>query len=59
MKKSQLIALTAVTTLLAAGATIWLVRRAKHKKRLDSVANAGYEYAYDVHFPVKYKRYSN
>ncbi|HEY4289720.1 MAG TPA: hypothetical protein VGN00_21615 [Puia sp.] len=54
MKKSQLVALT---TLAAAAAVtaIYLVRRKKHHKRLVAVSNAGYEMAYDIHFPVKYK----
>ena len=58
MKKSQLIALTALTTAAAAAAAvaaIYLLKKKKHEKRLAAVSNAGYEMAYDLHFPVKYK----
>jgi hypothetical protein len=56
MKKSQLIALTALTTTLIAGTTIYLLlRKKKHRKKLIAISNAGYEMAYDIHFPVKYK----
>ncbi len=55
MKKSQLIALTTLTAAAAAVATIYILRKKKHKKRLVAVSNAGYEMAYDIHFPVKYK----
>ena len=55
MKKSQLIALTTLTTAAAAVVTIYLLRKKKHEKKLIAVSNAGYEMAYDIHFPVKYK----
>ena len=56
MKKSQLIALTTLTAGAAvAVATIYLLRKKKHEKRLVAVSNAGYEMAYDVHYPLKYK----
>lgn len=56
MKKSQLIALTTLTAAAAvAVATIYIFRKKKHHKRLITVSNAGYEMAYDVHYPVKYK----
>ncbi|MBS1665089.1 MAG: hypothetical protein JST68_28850 [Bacteroidetes bacterium] len=56
MKKSQIIALTALTTAAAAGLTIyWLRRKKKHENRKIFVSNAGYEMAYDVHYPIKYK----
>lgn len=55
MKKTQLIATLAVTTTLAAAA-FYLVKQYRQKKRLALVSNAGYEMAYDVHFPLKYKR---
>ncbi len=58
MKKSQLIALTALTTVTAAAAviaTVCFFRKKKHEKRLAAISNAGYEMAYDIHFPVKYK----
>ena len=55
MKNSQKIAAFAFVAALA-GTTLYLLRKNKHKKRLDLVANAGYEMAYDVHFPVKYRK---
>jgi len=55
MKKSQLIALSALTTAAAAVVTIYMLRKKKHEKRLIAVSNAGYEMAYDVHYPLKYK----
>jgi hypothetical protein len=55
MKKSQLIAVTTLTAAAAAVATIYLLRKKKHEKKLIAVSNAGYEMAYDLHFPVKYK----
>ncbi|HEY4062202.1 MAG TPA: hypothetical protein VGM30_09895 [Puia sp.] len=56
MKNTQKIAALALTTALV-GVTICLWNKKKeHKKRLALVSNAGYEMAYDVHFPVKYKK---
>jgi hypothetical protein len=58
MKKKQLIVLTALTAVLA-GTTIYLLRknkRKKHKKRRVTVSDAGYETAYDIHYPLRYKR---
>jgi hypothetical protein len=57
-KDKQLIALTAFTTLLAGAATIYLLTKKKREKRLAVVSNAGYEMAYDVHYPIKYKKRS-
>ena len=56
MKRSQAIALTALTTTLAAGFTIYLLNRRRHAKRKDFVANAGYEMAYDIHYPLRYSK---
>ena len=56
MKRSQAIALTALTTALAAGFTVLLLHRRRHARRKDFVANAGYEMAYDIHFPVRYSK---
>ena len=56
MKKSQLIAITALTTLLAGTAALYLLNRKKHKRRLITVSDEGYETAYDIHYPLKYKR---
>ena len=59
MKRSQaqVIALTALTTTLAAGLTYYFLSRRKHAKRKEFVANAGYEMAYDIHYPVRYSRH--
>ena len=57
-KDKQLIAITAFTTLLAGAATIYLLTKRKREKRLTVVSNAGYEMAYDVHYPMKYKKRS-
>jgi hypothetical protein len=54
MKRSQGIALTALTTALAAGFTVYLLNRRRHARRKDFVANAGYEMAYDIHYPMRY-----
>jgi hypothetical protein len=56
MKRSQAIALTALTTSLAAGFTVYLLNRRRHAKRKDFVANAGYEMAYDIHYPLRYSK---
>ena len=56
MKKSQTIALTTLSTAVAAGLAIYFVNKHKHHKRRKFVANAGYEFAYDIHYPVKYGR---
>ncbi len=60
MKRSQTIALTALTTTLAASLTLTLIlmSRRKHKKRKEFIANEGYEMAYDIHYPVKYSRHN-
>jgi hypothetical protein len=58
MKRSQAIALTALTTALAAGLTTYFLSRRKHAKRKAFVSNAGYEMAYDIHYPPKYSRHS-
>jgi len=57
MKRSQAIALTALTTTLAAGITIFFVLRRNHRRRKDFVANAGYEMAYDIRYPPRYRRH--
>ena len=57
MKRSQAIALAALTTTLAAGLTLYLVSKRKHWRRKDFVANAGYEMAYDINYPPRYRRH--
>jgi hypothetical protein len=56
MKRSHGIALTALTTALAAGLTVYLLNRRRHAKRKNFVANAGYEMAYDIHYPMRYTK---
>lgn len=56
MKRSQAIALTALTTTLAAGFALFLLSKRKRAKRKAVVSNAGYEMAYDIHYPPKYSR---
>jgi len=60
-KEKQLIATTALVTLMAgaaAVAAIYAINKKRHQKRLAVVSNAGYEMAYDVHYPMKYKKSS-
>ena len=55
MKNSQKIAAFAFAAALV-GTTVYLMRKKQHSRRREFVANAGYEMAYDVHFPVKYRK---
>jgi hypothetical protein len=55
MKKNQVIALTALTA-IAAGTALYFLQRRKHNRRKAFIANAGYETAYDVHYPIRYSR---
>ena len=57
MKRSEAIALTALATTFAAGIAIYFVMRRNHRRRKDFVANAGYEMAYDIHYPLRYRRH--
>jgi len=60
-KDKKLVATTALVTLLAGAATaaaIYAINKKIHQKRLAVVSNAGYEMAYDVHYPIKYKKSS-
>ena len=57
MRKSEAIAIAALTTTLAAGITLYLVARHNRRKRRDFVANAGYEMAYDINYPPRYRRH--
>lgn len=50
-------ALTALTATLAAGLALYFVSRRKHSRRKDFVANAGYEMAYDINYPLRYRRH--
>jgi hypothetical protein len=55
MNKTKLITILSLTTALT-GATIYLLKQCRHKKRMAVISDAGYETAYDIHFPLKYKR---
>jgi len=57
MKKNKLFAtvVLASTVVGAIGATICMVRKNKEQKRLAAISDAGYELAYDIHYPMKYK----
>ena len=54
--KKLLLTVTLVATAAVIGANFYLLKKHKHKKRLAVVSDAGYETAYDVHFPLKYKK---
>lgn len=53
MNRKQLIAITALTAVVA-GTTLHLLRKNRQNRRKRVVANAGYEMAYDIHYPMKY-----
>lgn len=48
--------LVATAATVIVGANLYLLKRFKHKKRLAVVSDAGYETAYDIHFPLKGKK---
>jgi hypothetical protein len=54
MKNTQKIA-TLVLAAALVGTALYLLRKKQHNKRREFVSNAGYEMAYDVHYPVKYR----
>ena len=56
MNKTQKIATITLATVALAGTAIYLLHRKKHQRKLAVVSNAGYEMAYDVHYPMKYKK---
>ena len=55
MKKKNVITI-AVLTAVAAGLAIYLLQRKRRAERKAFIANAGYETAYDVHYPIRYGR---
>jgi hypothetical protein len=55
MKKKHVITVAALTA-IAAGTAIYLLQRRAHNRRKAFIANAGYETAYDVHYPIRYGR---
>ena len=55
MKKNKLF-LTLVVVAAAVGVNAFLIKRMRHKKKLAVVSDAGYETAFDIHFPLKYKK---
>lgn len=56
MKRKHVIAIGILTAIAAGGATILLLERRKRNRRKAFVANAGYETAYDVQYPIRYSR---
>lgn len=56
MKKKELLTTVAIATTAIGlvGTAICLVRRRQHQKKREAISNAGYEYAYDIHYPMKY-----
>ncbi len=54
MKKSSLI--LGIISTVAIGIIIYQVSRIKAKKRLLNVSDAGYEFAYDILYPVQTRR---
>ena len=55
MKNKKLILNVALITAVV-GVSLYLLHKNRHKKRLATVSDAGYETAWDVHFPLKYKK---
>ncbi len=54
--KKLLLAATLVTVAGLVIANLHIFKKYKHKKRLAVVSDAGYETAWDVHFPLKNKK---
>ncbi|HEV3411896.1 MAG TPA: hypothetical protein VG101_05425 [Puia sp.] len=55
MKKKHVITIAALSAVLA-GTAIYLIQRKERNRRKAFIANAGYETAYDVHYPIRYGR---
>jgi hypothetical protein len=53
VKKVLLISLAAI---VATGIILYIHEKEEHEKRLDKVADEGYETAWDIHFPEKPRR---
>lgn len=53
MKSVKLLAALALTT-TAIAATAYYLRKRNKERKDEYIANAGYELAYDIHYPVKY-----
>ena len=58
MKKSKFFAAAALATIAVTlvGSTLFLVRKHRRKRRLEAISNDGYEFAYDIHYPMTYKK---
>jgi len=54
MKNVKWLAALVLTT-TAITATACLIRKRRKEKRLTEISNAGYELAYDIQYPVRYK----
>ena len=55
MKNTKLVTTLALATTLT-GLTIYLLKKCQRERRLAVISDAGYETAYDVHFPMKYRK---
>lgn len=58
MKKNKFLAAATLVTVAVTlvGSTLCLVRKQRRKRKLEAISNAGYEFAYDIHYPMKYKK---
>ena len=54
MKKYQLI--LGIVSTVVIGVIIYEINKSRAKRRLLNVSDAGYEFAYDILYPVKTKR---
>ena len=54
MKNVKLLAALVLSS-TAVAATVYVIRKRKREKRLVEISNAGYELAYDIQYPVRYK----
>ena len=54
MKTKKWIITVALATAIA-GTAVYVYRKSRHRKRLAIVSDAGYETAWDIHFPLKYR----
>jgi ABC-type uncharacterized transport system permease subunit len=55
MKNKKLITSIAIT-IVAAGVAVYVFKRIRKHRMLNTVADAGYETAHDIHFPLKHNR---
>jgi hypothetical protein len=55
MKNKKVLLLVAVAA-TAIAAHLCILKKLKERRRMAIVSDAGYETAYDIHFPLKYKK---